>query len=354
VLINLLGNAVKFTEVGGVTLRLRWSAAGESSGTASFEISDTGSGISESELRDLFQAFVQTESGRKAREGTGLGLVISQNIVRMMGGEIRVLSRVGHGTTFTFDVTLAVGSEEALQHNARTVTGLARGEPRRRILVADDSPDNRVMLTKLLKKVGFEVWDVVNGREVVEVWREWRPHLVLMDVRLPVMDGMTVASIIRSEEVGAASGEPAAESEIPHSTKIVALTASVFEHERREFLSLGFDDLITKPFRQDAILECIADHLGVRYAFDELESVPGKTAEADTTALTAERLAAIDDAVVGRLDEALQIGDIVAANSEVDEIRKTDSALADALSRSLSKFEFDAVLRAVESARSHR
>jgi signal transduction histidine kinase/ligand-binding sensor domain-containing protein len=194
VLLNLLGNAVKFTTEGTVTLRARWA-----DGRACFEVQDTGPGISAEELDTLFQAFVQTEAGRQVQEGTGLGLVISRSFVRLMGGDIEVASRVGEGTTFRFEASLP-RADAAEVVEERKVAGLAPGQPSRRMLVVDDTFENRALLARLLKSVGFDVREATNGQEAVAEWEASRPDLIFMDMRMPVMDGIEATREIRRRE----------------------------------------------------------------------------------------------------------------------------------------------------------
>jgi len=254
VLINLLGNAVKFTETGTIAVRATWAG-----GRATFEVSDTGQGIDEHELATLFQPFVQAASGRQAKEGTGLGLVITQQLVRLMGGDITARSRRGEGTTFRFDIELPVATERVIKHEVKRVIGLAAGE-RRRIAVVDDTRDNRTLLRKLLESVGFEVRDAANGQDAIELWRTWHPHLIFMDQRMPVMDGSEATRAIRDAE----SGER---------TPIIALTASAFDHERQAILENGADEFVVKPFAEETIFDVIARHVGVRFIY-EGERVP--------------------------------------------------------------------------------
>ncbi|MBL8115021.1 MAG: response regulator [Acidobacteria bacterium] len=252
VLINLLGNAVKFTERGRVTLRARWT-----NGRATFEIEDTGPGISEEELGKLFRAFSQTESGLSAKEGTGLGLVISRQIVRLMGGDVSVKSTVGVGTTFTFDVELPASEAAIAPRKRRKVLSLAPDQPALRILVVDDTPENRLLLMRLLGDAGFDVREAVNGADAIAAWETWKPHLVFMDMRMPVMDGREATARIREREK--------AEGESP--TPIVALTASALEHEREELASSGVSGFLPKPFVVDDLFAALAQHTGVRYRY---------------------------------------------------------------------------------------
>ena len=269
VLINILGNALKFTEFGSVTLRGRIvkSSLFVEDVTNNkqlmthyllFEIEDTGHGIAKEEIDKIFEAFGQTEIGGKQQQGTGLGLTISRQFVQLMGGEICVSSTLGKGSLFAFNipVRLAETSEIMTMHPQDKVISLAPDQGEYRILVVDDVKDNRLLLATLLKSIGFSVQEAENGQEAVALWSSWLPHLILMDMRMPVMNGYEATQQIKSHLKG-------------HATIILALTASAFEEQRTIILSAGCDDFIRKPFKEHILLAKIATHLGVRYIYQE-------------------------------------------------------------------------------------
>jgi CHASE2 domain-containing sensor protein/CheY-like chemotaxis protein/nitrogen-specific signal transduction histidine kinase len=277
VLLNLLGNAIKFTERGKVTLRVWQQGNGQrrpnpASANAkfpiadllSFEIEDTGPGIAETELCKLFQPFEQTESGRRAQQGTGLGLAISQNFVHLMGGEITVSSQVGVGTTFRFAIPIQVGAindpeKRSIQRNWK----LASAQPEHRILVVEDKAENRQLLLHLLKTAGFLVQPAENGEMAVQLWESWHPHLILMDLHMPVMDGYKATEIIRSREHACHPETPIADR--PAATKILALTAYALGEARTAALTAGCNDVLHKPFKAAELFQALAAHLAVRY-----------------------------------------------------------------------------------------
>ncbi|MDZ8108204.1 MAG: ATP-binding protein [Nostoc sp. DedQUE12a] len=338
ILLNILGNAIKFTDNGRVTLRVKLGTGGHanksehwlatmalptedtdssftpsprhpvtasSSSTQSliFEVEDTGCGIAPEEIDLLFEAFEQTEIGRKSQQGTGLGLAISRKYVELMGGDITVSSTPGIGSIFTFDVQIALACprEMPTNQNKYSVIALAAAQEAYRILVVDDSKESRLLLVKILTSMGFEVREAINGREAVVNWKSWQPHLIFMDMRMPVMDGYEATRIIKSQELG--HREEVVPSEVnshsptlvashlsgsqfcatgnsfaplcdfpetpqgysPKRTIIIALTASAFEEERQRTLSIGCDDFIRKPFTQEVLLEKLSEHLGVKY-----------------------------------------------------------------------------------------
>ncbi|MBE9039498.1 response regulator [Oscillatoriales cyanobacterium LEGE 11467] len=264
VLINLIGNGIKFTQKGNVTLQVTYERREEDRTFVHFALRDTGMGIAPDELDSLFEAFVQTQSGQHAQEGTGLGLPIAQKFVRLMGGDITVSSEVGRGTTFEFSIPVVVVESQNLpaEPPLRHAIALAPEQPTYRILVVDDLRDNRTLLMKLLQPMGFEVREASNGVEAIEIWEEWQPHFIWMDVRMPVMDGCEATQQIRERE---GRGERFS---LPR-TAIVALSASVLGDERASVLGAGCDDFARKPFSEQTIFETMAQHLGVRYLYEE-------------------------------------------------------------------------------------
>ncbi|MEH1938855.1 MAG: PAS domain S-box protein [Nostoc sp.] len=287
VLLNLLGNAIKFTDTGRVTLRVGmetgdWgvekkeetgnssfspllpakSPSASSSHCLIFEVQDTGRGIAPQEIDLLFEAFGQTETGRKSQQGTGLGLAISRKYVQLMGGDISVSSIIGKGSKFAFDIQidLAAASEIQIEQIRRQVISLAPDQSEYRILVVDDATDSRLVLMKILTSIGFAVQEAINGTEAIALWQTWQPHLILMDMRMPIMDGYEATKIIKARE----------EISIPNrKTIIIALTANAFEEQREAMSKAGCDDYINKPFREEQLLEKLSEYLGVKYIYQE-------------------------------------------------------------------------------------
>ena len=267
VLINLLGNALKFTPKGRV-----WLEVGYQGDKLHFAVSDTGYGIEAEALSTLFDPFVQSASGRHSLEGTGLGLPISRQFVRLMGGDIGVSSVPGQGSTFSFEVYLESADwADSSDIGLKKVVGLAPDDsgqvPQIRILAVDDKWENRQLLVQMLGALGFEVLEAENGAVALEQWQAWQPQLILMDMRMPVMDGFEATRRIRLLPGGSA-------------VKIVALTASAFAEQRAEVLKVGCDDFVPKPFREHQLYECLALHLGLNYLYE---------AEGENTSASLER-----------------------------------------------------------------
>jgi len=275
VLINLLGNAIKFTAEGGVTLRLRVAESASPPPVSSdrepftllFEVEDTGVGIPPADLETLFDPFVQSKQRLIHPEGTGLGLPISQKFVELMGGSIEVISTPGRGTMCRFDVRVFPSSVvEPLPPKAQQrAIALLPDQPAYRILVVDDHNPSRQLLVNLLRGIGFEVEEATNGEEAIAGWQRWHPHLIWMDMRMPQVDGYEATRRIRAAE---AEQNPGIQT-----TKIIAVTASAFEEDRARVLAAGCDDFVRKPFRDAMIFEKMATHLGVCYLYDQIEVV---------------------------------------------------------------------------------
>jgi two-component system sensor histidine kinase/response regulator len=295
VFINLLGNAVKFTETGGIVLRVRVDADGADKIWLRAEVEDSGPGIPEKELDGLFRPFQQTLSGRRSESGTGLGLAICKEFVGLMGGDISVSSQVGKGSIFRFQVELAAGEVSAADQLSefRRVAGLRPGQPRSRIMIVDDEDMNGALVSQMLGSIGFETGRATNGQEAVERFASWRPHLVLMDMRLPVMDGCEAIRRIRSGPGGA-------------EVKIISVTASAFEEDRRKALDAGADDFLAKPFREAALFERVGKLLGVEYVMAERTPGGGDgSPPAKMSPMTAEVLSALPEDFVEPMREAV-------------------------------------------------
>ena len=338
ILVNLLGNAVKFTEAGSVTLRAGWDEA--HGGRATLEVSDTGYGIADHELAALFDAFGQTESGRRSTEGTGLGLALSRSFARAMGGEIDVRSRLGEGSTFTVELPLPAAGALASDDAIGRVVGLAPGSPTPRVLVVDDTRDNRVLLRELLAPIGFEVREASDGAEAIEVWRSWRPDVILMDMRMPVMGGVEATERIRAEEqAGPANGTSRAR------TSIVAFTASAFEHERERILARGCDAFVTKPFREATVFATLAEQLGLDY----VTATPGGEPQEAESAITAARVSEAPAEWREGFEQALLAGDVRAALEATDALAPHDEQLAAELRKAVREYRFDEILDRIKA-----
>jgi two-component system sensor histidine kinase/response regulator len=353
VLINLLGNAVKFTQQGGVTLRAGYEPPAASSSPDGkngqqrharpcllFEVQDTGPGIRPNDLETIFNPFEQTARGQESQEGTGLGLSISRQFARLMGGDIGVTSEFGQGSLFRFrvPVELATKSDLARQQTRPRVIAMEPGQPVYRLMVVEDRDANRKLLVKMLRPLGFEVREAINGQQAIEIWESWKPHLIWMDMRMPVMDGYEATERIKATTQGQA-------------TVVVALTASAFEEDRALILSAGCDDFIRKPFREEEIFDALAKHLGVRFVYQEEHPEPA-AADAEggeNDLLTPQVMAALPAEWVDKLYQAATQADGDRVLRLIEEIRPQNEPLADALAGLARDFRFDILMNLTES-----
>jgi PAS domain S-box-containing protein len=339
VLMNLISNAVKFTREGGVTVQVRAQTADSDAEKLllHFAVEDTGEGIAEEETDAVFEAFSQSQSGKNAQEGTGLGLPISRAFVNLMGGELHFKSTPGVGSVFWFHVCMRTSDAERVKQAEEkpTVTGLVAGQPDYRILVVDDTWENRLPLVKLLESVGFVVREATNGQEALDIWQEWQPQLVWMDMRMPVMDGYEATRRIKETERG-------------NQTVIIALTASAFEHEHPTMLAAGCDDVIVKPFREDQVFDKMAHHLQVRFTYAE-DSAPSAAAQEEET-LSAETLAKLPADVRDELRQAATTLNGRKANQAIERVRGEYPALADELAKTVKSYRFDVILSLLDGA----
>ncbi len=258
VLINLLDNAIKYTREGGLALKV-----GYHEDTIRFLVEDTGMGIKPEHLEAIFESFQRVHDRKLGVEGTGLGLAISQKLVALMGGTLQVKSTVGEGSQFWFDLHLPSvegQSDEAVVKEPQVIA--IKGE-RKKLLIVDDKLDNRLFLRDLLNPLGFETQEAQDGEECLGQALAFHPDIILMDLRMPTMDGLEATRKIRT---------------IPElkDVIIIAISASSFEHNRHECLEAGTDAFLSKPFRIIKLLELLRDHLQLELVY---EKTPTSTQE---------------------------------------------------------------------------
>ena len=354
VLANLLSNAVKFTEQGNVTLQasannndeaLAALAAGSpprhppdqmalQCAGLHIAVTDTGIGIRPEDLERIFDPFVQVASEQHVQQGTGLGLAISRQYVEMMGGWLAIRSQPGSGSTFSFEIPVATMAGVAESQQPRRAIGLEPGQPVYRLLVAEDVEPNRLLLLNILQTIGFEVRAAANGQEAVETWQSWQPHLIFMDLRMPVLDGEQATQHIKASPDG-------------QSTRIVALTASAFESDRARTLALGCDDFITKPFRHEQIYQALEKHLGVRFVYEAAQPKPPTVQQ---SAESVRQMAGLEISWREQMRRATIDGDVVAIETLVSEIEPTLPELATLLRQWIYTFDYGHIRALIEVA----
>ena len=263
VLLNLLGNAIKFTDSGHVVLRVQPVQATEVGASPDpghmvrvrFEIEDTGIGLSAEQLSKIFRPFEQVSDSLHREGGAGLGLAISRHLVRLMGGEIRVQSRLGEGSLFFFELDLIIG-ERPVGHAGPLRVAYGYQGPRKTVLIVDDVLQNRLMQMQSLSELGFDVAQASNGQEGLEQAARLRPDLILMDVMMPVMDGLEAIRRIRARP------------DLAH-LPVIAVSASASAEDEARSLAAGANAFIAKPIHIDAMLQVIGEQLALSWVYEE-------------------------------------------------------------------------------------
>lgn len=337
-LINLVGNAVKYTERGSVILRVGAEAVEDSQYCRLLiEVQDTGIGIAADDQARIFEPFVQ--AGKlPTQKGTGLGLAITKKYIELMGGTIHVESAPGKGSLFRVEVpVLKVETSDmpaSKLHRGR-ITGLEPGQPEYRVLIVEDQEENWLLLQRLLENVGFQVRMAGDGATGIEKFLSWHPHFIWMDWRLPGMDGLETTQRIRALEGG-------------REVKIVILSAFAFTEYRAQALAAGVDDFVSKPFQADDIFDCLARQVGVRYQYQS-----GATQKA-TSALDGGALAALPAEIRKELADAIVSLDIERIAAIVTDISKQNASLGHILSQCADKYAYSSILLALQSSEAVR
>lgn len=303
ILINLLGNAIKFTMQGQVSLKVSYTQHNE---TFHFKVMDTGMGIATTDLEKIFLPFQQVGDKTYWSQGTGLGLSITKKLVEMMEGKLEVKSTQGVGSTFWLELKLpeVKGSVRVKAPQARII---GFHGPSRKILLVDDRWENLAVLSNLLTPLGFEVIEALNSQDGLDKVYQHHPDLVILDLMMPHVDGFEFARRVK---------------QTPEIQDIVmiAASASVFEHHKQESLAAGCHDFISKPIRSEELFECFQRCLGIEWIYDTAH-LPNKDEEIDLSHL---RLPA-HQAIV--LDHLAKSGDIKGILKQADDIEKMDQQL---------------------------
>ncbi len=337
VLINLIGNAIKFTKSGNVVVRASFAKIEDVSDKVRLriDVEDSGPGIGSYDRERIFLPFVQIGDRAACAEGTGLGLAISKQYVEMMNGRIGVESEVGKGSCFhcEFPVGVLVNKDSIADLSRGRITGLAKGTPLYRLLIVEDNQENRILLRKLLEPFGFDLREAANGQEAIAMFEQWHPHLIWMDIRMPVMDGKEATQRIRATAAGAG-------------IKVIALTAHALDEERREILAVGCDEVLRKPYRETEIFDVLSRHLGIEYAY-EVEQAAATDA---VLTLQPEQLVSLPGTMLKRLYKAVVELDTTRTLELIGEISALDAGVGNALENCAKRLEYEALLKLLESA----
>lgn len=333
ILINLMGNAVKFTKTGEITVRV-WSETTTDNSLGDVntvrliaEVEDSGPGIATEELESIFEPFRQSAANYEVG-GTGLGLALSRRIVELMGGHLTVKSEVGKGSLFRFDVLVAPIAELIQKDELpmRQVIGLEPGADPVRILVVDDQKDNRDVLIAMLEPLNLEIREAVNGQEALDVFETWSPHAVLMDIRMPVMDGYEATKRIKESEHGKA-------------TPVIAVTASVSDDAQKEVLARGMDGYIRKPFRAEELFAVLERCLGLHYVYAEGSEKPTEKSEP----LTQKDIGELPEALCQSMRQAVDEGDMAELLELIEQVEQTNAMMAHKLRKLADKYDYEKI-----------
>ncbi len=331
VLINLIGNAIKFTDSGGIS----FYAYKEDNNQFRFEVKDTGKGIPKESQKGIFEPFHQESEGIK-KGGTGLGLAISKKQIDLMGGELFIESEEGRGSTFSIALQLPPANKEVAQRKDQNqkVVRLAKGYSAK-VLVADDIKENREVLVDLLENVGIETIKAENGKEAVESFRKFRPDVVFMDIRMPVMDGLEAISQLKKE--------------FPNEKiNFVIVSASVLKHEVEKYQSMGVEEIVLKPFKAEQVFSSIKNLMDIEYEYKKIDSDDMSSVISPTSLEIDFSKISIEKEIIIKLNQAANICNITAIQYYLENLepKNNDEILFfNAIDEYLKTFDSDSIIK---------
>jgi signal transduction histidine kinase/CheY-like chemotaxis protein len=359
VLINLIGNAIKFTDAGSVTLRVWLSVRDDHRLWLTARVEDTGPGVPEGYRERLFQPFTQVRGGVDSLKGTGLGLAISRQYALLLGGDLTFEENPGGGAVFQFDVPVEPGDPSVAVHHetkgrvlgirrptqpTSSGEGVASAADAPSILVVDDHFENRDWLAQFLTTIGFRVSMACNGEDAVAVWQRDSPALILMDLHMPGMSGLEAIRNIRAHANGAAP-------------RILALTASAMPDDRREARLNGADGFLAKPCAEHELLDKLRSLLHIEYEYGASE---GEAAAFDAVATAADpfgdarqSLLQLSTHLRDELREATSLGDKRRLDGLIAQVREASAdgaAAAPTLQELADRYDYDAITLLLEGA----
>ena len=327
--INLIGNAIKFSEKGTIWVVSKIINALNNTFTLQVEVHDEGSGIPADEMDRLFKHFEQTSSGRNKGSGTGLGLALSKELAMLMGGNITATSHEGVGSVFTFYVQIQLGIKENVEIiNTNRVLGISSHHEPIRILIVDDKEENLIVAENLLKQVGFETNTAINGQDGVEKFQSWQPHLILMDLRMPVMDGYEATRIIKSTPKG-------------EKIFIVALTARAIEEQKKKLNGISIDGYIHKPFRENELFNTIGNLLNIQYVYDNSNELKQSNNQVRNKENVAKAILQLPTELIEKMYHAVSTADLDLLLELIKTIDPNLSQLAEDLTTLANDYDYD-------------
>ncbi len=336
VLINLLGNAIKFTEIGSVILRAAAEELSDGKWQLHFEIEDTGPGIPVDEVGNIFEPFMQVGDLANKHKGTGLGLAICRQFIQLMRGDVTVESTVNKGSIFRFEIPTEAAIVDDLQpcvdETKQRIVSLAVGEPEWRILIVEDDFNNRLLLSRLLESVGFKVHEAENGEEAIQQFKDWQPHLIWMDMLMPVMDGYEATRAIRALPEG-------------KQVIILALTASAFSNQDEKILNSGCNAVHHKPYEESTIFAAMKEQLGLHYVYEVVCDLPNQKS---LLKLCPEDLQGLRDEWLEQFLNTARLGDSAAMLKLTGQLVAEHAEVKVKLDRVIQEFQFQDLIKVFE------
>ncbi len=338
VILNYLTNAIKYSMGSKITIKI-----GYKNGILDIQVADNGPGICPDDIKKLFQPFVQIGSASE-QTGSGLGLAITRQIVEAMKGQTGVESHEGRGSVFWAKIPASPCPIDAdLQERVKKeiIVGLKPGHRGLKVLIAEDNPENRRLIRNLMAVLKVNIREATNGREAVEIFREWKPDFIWMDLRMPVMDGKEAARIIRSLPGG-------------DKTIIVALTADSFGDGRAKIFESGMDDLVLKPCRADDVYKCMKRHLKLEFVTEQSPDngviAPGGTVSGPVIkkGQLVKLLRDLDETLIKELHEAVLLLNSHDMSRVLEKIEKVNPDLSDILAQLDKEIKYDIILHAIK------
>ncbi len=308
-----------------------------------FKVENAAATLNSSELASLFDPIARVRQEQESTASSSLNLPLSRKLVQLMGGDISVSRSSISGTGIVFNLEIQAESAQAqvsqIQSTQRRIIGLESNQTKYRILIVDDSKTNRMIMSRLLEPVGFEIEEAVNGKEAIDIWLRWQPHMIWMDLRMPVMNGYEATERIKSY------------AQTWH-TPIVALSASTLEEEKSLFKAAGCDDFVGKPFSENVIFDKIAQHLGIRYVYEAV-SPTSQNAFKSKFKLTADTLRIMPNQWLNQLELAALMLDRDALNQLLEQIPSEHVDFKNALQKQINNFDFDEILSLITNSKNN-
>ncbi len=328
IFINLIGNAIKFTNKGEISVSVRIKKKDKNS-ILEAEVKDTGQGISEKDMNKIFNLFEQTEDGIKAG-GTGLGLALSKKLVNILGGDISVKSALNIGSCFIFNIRIKECDQEEISQviTKQRVIGLKSGQKKYKVLITDDVLENRIFLKDMLKIIGFEVLEAENGKEAIKKYKEYSPDVILMDINMPLLNGFEATKYIKKMKNG---------KNIP----IIVITSYVLNEEKQKMLEIGANECLSKPFKEKELFDALKSCLGIDYEYETEK----KYDSIHITDKIKKDLSNLPEELISNMLDATISLELNRLSELILDVEKKSPETADYLRNAVKKYQYDLLMK---------